>query len=76
MVGAEPAEVILPDGVNVENAVVNPTEVNDAILNAQWGQFKGTEIREAVTKEYYIVAHWKRNIFYIPTGQAGQSSKK
>ena len=45
----------------------------DNILNAQWGGMKGIEIRDSVTKAYEQVSRWKRNLFYLPTGKAGES---
>ena len=50
-----------------------PANGADVILNAQWGQLKGAEIREAVTSTYYTTARWRRKIFYLPSGQAGKS---
>ena len=47
-------------------------EAEDMILNAQWGQMKGTEIRDSVMNAYCVVTKWRRNIFYLPTGKAGQ----
>ena len=64
------AEVTLPAR---ETDVMLPTDGAEVTLNAQWGQLKGTEISKAVTRAYYKTARWKRNIFYLPTGQVGQS---
>ena len=50
-----------------------PANGADVILNAQWRQLKGAEIREAVTSTYYTTARWRRKIFYLPSGQAGKS---
>ena len=63
-------EVTLPAR---ETDVMLPTDGADVVRNAQWGQLKGTEISKAVTRAYYKTARWKRNIFYLPTGQVGQS---
>ena len=48
-------------------------ETHDNIENAQWGALKGTMVRDSVMKAYREVTVWRRNIFYLPTGQAGQS---
>ena len=63
------AEIAAGDG----EIAAGEEEAPDAVLNAQWGELKGAEIRDAVTKAYYTTARWKRNIFYLPSGQAGQT---
>ena len=56
-----------------ETEFMLPAGCNYVVRNAQWGQLKGTEISKAVTRAYYKTARWKCSIFYLPTGQVGQS---
>ena len=51
---------------------VEPNLEKDTIANARWGLLKGYEIREKVAKAYQTVTRWKRNLFYLPTGKAGE----
>ena len=57
---------------DVEGSPSTDDVVEDKILRAQWGLLKGAEIREVVVKTYNITTRWKRNIFYLPTGKAGE----
>ena len=62
-------QVVTPLVAAVEEAVVtNP----HAIDNAVWGMLKGNEISEAVNSAYLEVIRWRRNIFNLPTGKAGE----
>ena len=56
-----------------EQVVAETTEPIDKILNAKWGEMHGTDIRVSVESAYQRVSRWKRNIFYLPTGKAGES---
>ena len=69
------ADADVEGGQNVEPVAQPEVELepeNDNIVNAQWGLLKGAEIREKVMKAYQTVARWKRNLFYLPTGKAGE----
>ena len=48
----------------IEVAALEP---HDNITNAQWGELKGTVIRDSVLKAYREVTVWRSNIFYLPT---------
>ena len=56
-----PIEVVLPHFV----------DDRDKILKAQWGQYMGDKLTEAVNKTYSEVVRWKRNLFKVPTGKIG-----
>ena len=45
----------------------------DKIIGAKWGEMCGTKIRESVLAVYEKVTRWKRNLFYLPTGKAGET---
>ena len=54
-------------------ADVEELPAEDRILNAQWGRMSGVEIRDSVMNAYQEVTRWRRNIFYLPTGKAGEN---
>ena len=68
---SQPVDNVLPGGV--VRTTQDPLSENDKILNARWGSLNGVEIRESVNKAYQTVTRWKRNLFYLPTGKAGES---
>jgi hypothetical protein len=43
-----------------------------AIENAVWGEMRGTELADSVNNAYSEVTRWRRNIFNLPTGKAGE----
>ena len=71
---SQPLDNVLPGGL--VRTTQDPLSENDKILNARWGSLNGVEIRESVNKAYQTVTRWKRNLFYLPTGKAGESSMK
>ena len=60
------------DASSQENANIAMPDA-DTILNARWGTLTGVEIRESVTNAYLVTSRWRRNLFYLPTGNAGES---
>ena len=55
-------KVILPD----------PDTTSSSIDEAVWGGLKGAEISNAVNEAYRKAVTWKKNLFKVPTGKAGQ----
>ena len=43
------------------------------IHNAKWGEMEGVQVKENVELAYQEVVRWRRNIFFLPTGKAGES---
>ncbi len=50
----------------------SPDLVLSSIEQAEWGVLKGSEITEVVTDIYSKIIKWKKNMFKVPTGKAGQ----
>ncbi len=50
----------------------SPDLVLSSIEQAVWGVLKGSEITEVVTDIYSKIVKWKKNMFKVPTGKAGQ----
>ena len=57
-----PVEVVLP----------SPAKTSSTIEEAVWGVLKGTDITTAVNDAYSKVVKWKKNLFRVPSGKAGQ----
>ncbi len=51
---------------------LTPDITSSSIDQAEWGVLKGSEITEAVHHAYSKIVHWKKNLFKVPTGKAGQ----
>ena len=39
----------------------------------KWGQIEGIAFCQAIQESYKQIVHWKRNLFKVPSGQAGKS---
>ncbi len=50
----------------------SPTETSASIDHAVWGVLKGTQIIDAVNHTYSVIVKWRKNLFQVPTGKAGQ----
>ena len=46
--------------------------VNQKIDNAIWGAMKGQDLADSVNNAYLEVVRWRRNLFNLPTGKAGE----
>ena len=60
-----------------DGAAVTPndeTEKEDflQLAGAKWGPLEGSEIATKLNEVFLEVARWRRNIFYLPTGKAGE----
>ena len=60
-----------------DGAAVTPndeTEKEDSLqlAGAKWGPLEGSEIATKLNEVFLEVARWRRNIFYLPTGKAGE----
>ena len=42
------------------------------LVDTVWGEMKGLEIVSTIEKVFLVVARWRRNIFDLPTGKAGE----
>ena len=47
-------------------------QIRERIDNATWGDLRGREIQEAVDCAFLEVVRWRRNLFKLPTGKAGE----
>ena len=45
----------------------------EKILAATWGPLAGKDLERSINKIYLKVTRWKRNLFYLPTGKAGEN---
>ena len=50
----------------------SPADTSSTIDEAVWGVLKGTDITAAVNHAYSVVVRWKKNLFRVPSGKAGQ----
>ena len=48
------------------------TQTHERIDNATWGDIRGRDIQEAVDCAFLEVVRWRRNLFKLPTGKAGE----
>ena len=46
---------------------------NGDLWKAKWGKLSGPEIATSVNKAYKKIVKWRRNIFLLPSGQAGKA---
>jgi len=46
--------------------------VDSKIKDAVWGEMRGTKLADSVNNAYREVTRWRRNIFNLPTGKAGE----
>ncbi len=49
-----------------------PIDTVSSIDHAVWGILKGTQITDAVNHAYSVIVRWRKNLFKVPTGKAGQ----
>ena len=40
--------------------------------NFTWGELNGDEFKQSIRRAYDEVAHWRRNVFMLPSGKAGK----
>ena len=57
----------------VEEPVNDASVVPDKITDAKWGELCGVKVRESVLAVYEEVTRWNRNVFYLPSGKAGEN---
>lgn len=66
--------------VNIENDRPTfptlPTFDRVAKPNFQWGSLNGEEFTHVIRSAYSEIAHWRRNIFLLPTGKHGKAFVK
>ena len=62
-----------PD-LNQQELLTLPTYVEcpDQILEAKWGNLEGRALEERITNIYTETVKWRRNLFFLPTGKAGE----
>ncbi len=65
----EPSSIQLPS-VNV--ILPSPVDTPSSIDKAVWGNLKGSEITYAVNHAHSKIVRWKKNLFKVPSGKAGQ----
>ena len=47
--------------------------IDDRLTQANWGGVKGAELQALVDNTFLEVARWRRNLFLVPTGKAGEA---
>ena len=70
--GCPDAAVTNPDVAVVLDAP-NTEQTNNKIDRAIWGDLKGKDLANSVTAAYLEVVRWRRNLFNLPTGKAGEN---
>ena len=58
--------------VAADTVVAEQGNTHQSIDNAVWGILKGKDITDAVNSAYVEVIRWRRNIFNLATGKAGE----
>jgi hypothetical protein len=48
------------------------TKCNDSVDELKWGDYKGQQVIEIINQSYNTIVTWRRNLFMVPTGAAGQ----
>ena len=46
--------------------------IDEKLDQAKWGDLRGKELQTAVDDAYLEVVRWRRNLFMLPTGKAGE----
>jgi hypothetical protein len=65
-----PQQIKQPDNASI--VLPSPADTSSTIDEAVWGVLKGTDITSAVNHAYSAVVRWKKNLFRVPSGKAGQ----
>ena len=49
-----------------------PTYTSANGVTFSWGDVNGPDFRQAINAAYAEVTHWRRNVFLVPSGEAGK----
>ena len=60
------------DGTEGDKVQTEGGVESSKFANASWGELKGKKLDDAVSSAFLEVARWRRNLFKLPTGKAGQ----
>ena len=63
--------------VETENSVLESEQLPDFIpvqpASFKWGEIEGEAFCQDIQECYNQIVHWRRNLFKVPSGQAGKS---